>query len=59
MFTESYNMSVMNSPIPQHIDLAGNDTFPSLGNVDSLYYYMYPEVGRTPVRIGSMYRYVK
>jgi hypothetical protein len=32
-FTENYNMSVMNPPVPQDLDLAGNDTFPTLGEV--------------------------
>jgi hypothetical protein len=29
-FTENYNMSVMNPPVPKDLDLAGNDTFPTL-----------------------------
>ncbi|KAH4276439.1 hypothetical protein HBI70_071390 [Parastagonospora nodorum] len=31
-FTENYNMSVMNPPIPQNLDLAANDTFPTLSD---------------------------
>ncbi|KAI8932498.1 hypothetical protein NX059_010680 [Plenodomus lindquistii] len=32
MFTENYNMSVLNPPVPQNLDLAANDTFPTLGS---------------------------
>jgi hypothetical protein len=31
-FTENYNMSVMNPPVPKDLDLAGNATFPTLVN---------------------------
>jgi hypothetical protein len=31
-FTESHNMSVMNPPIPQDLDFARNDSFPTLGD---------------------------
>lgn len=36
-YTENHNMSVMNPPIPQELDLGGNDTFPMLtsGGVSS------------------------
>jgi hypothetical protein len=30
-YTENLNMSVMNPPVPRNLDLAGNDTFPTLG----------------------------
>lgn len=32
-FTESRNLSVMNPPLPLHLDLAGDDNFPTLSGV--------------------------
>ncbi|KAF2877373.1 hypothetical protein BDV95DRAFT_144558 [Massariosphaeria phaeospora] len=35
-FTDNYNMSVLNPPIPQNLDFAGNDSFPTLSDGGSV-----------------------
>lgn len=39
-YTENRNMSVMNPPVPQELNLGGNDSFPGLtyAGFDTLYF---------------------
>jgi hypothetical protein len=64
--TENYNMSVMNPPVPQNLNSAGNDTFPILGEPG---FYIIasgegvsvsgrPEPTASPVQRSFSYEYV-
>jgi hypothetical protein len=53
-FTQDYNISVMNPPVPKDLDLAGIDTFPILGREG----LMTMGVNATARQRLFMYRYV-
>jgi hypothetical protein len=56
-FTENYNMSVMNPPVPKDLDLAGNATFPTFIKDDSAFSTMEAGGGLPRQRIFQ-YTYV-
>jgi hypothetical protein len=63
-FTESHNMSVMNPPVPQHLNYAQDDKFPTLGNYndpsgdDNLFLNIYDSPDANSGRRNFGYLYV-
>jgi hypothetical protein len=55
-FTQNHNMSVMNPPVPQNLDLAQNDSFPTLATYQSGDVLW--TIGKEPPSRGFGYSYV-